>query len=359
MRFARAPWTPGAAGLAAVLLLASAGGAAAARVFDDWRAACVEGAWAAETRSRSGRTLLRISRRAGSKAAWHVSLLGLDGRLAKNAGIAFWVNGSPAARLSSPAELRMLEGNYFVADDDALAALFPGLRAGRRLAVSYVREQGSRRSLAFSLTGLDAALAWIDLRQGRKGSQQTVSSPGASGRRLAGDRAPQRLGNAEGGAASVLPGAIAKAHAADTECDFPKRQPRLFTESIVRGRLDAIHVLFLLPCFAGPYNMGYRAYVHDERYPDDARPEFFATYSDARGWFGKADLINADWEPATKIITARELGRGIGDCGSLIRYRWTADGLRLVRYQYWEKCDGTHLADDWPVIYDYDKAAPR
>ena len=251
--------------------------------------------------------------------------------------------------------LRVIAGNHFVADEDTLVALFPGLRAGKRLAVTYTHERGARQALSFSLNGLANALAWIDDRQRRSGSREAVGVPGAPGRKLAQAATPQSGGAAPKKAANALPEAIAKIHAADAECDMQERMPQIFKEGTVRGSLDDNNTLFMLPCFAGAYNTGFRIYVFNMRYPEDVRPEYFAAYSDRRGWFGKPDLINAVYDPTTKTITAHELGRGIGDCGSLPSYRWTADGLRLVTFRYWAKCDGTHMADDWPVIYDYEK----
>jgi len=329
--------------------------AEAAQVFEVWQAACDQGACAAETKSLSGPTLLRISRSASSSAPWHVSLHGLEGQLAKDTQIAFWLNGTPAARLESPAALQIIAGNHFVADENALVALFPGLRAGRRLAITYRHERGARQSLSFSLNGLSSALTWISSQQRRSGSQEAVGAPGAPGRKLAQNARPRATQKSAANETSALPEAIVKFHSGVAECDMSERQPKLFAEGIVRGTLDDNNLLFMLPCFVGAYNMVFRIYVYDKRYPNDVRPEYFAAYSDRRGWFGKPDLINPAYDPATKTITARELGRGIGDCGSLPSYRWTADGLRLVTYRYWAKCDGTHLPDDWPVIYDFEK----
>ncbi len=329
--------------------------AKSAQVFKVWQAACDHGVCAAETKSLSGQTLLRISRSASSAAPWHVSLHGLEGQLDRDTQISFWLNGTPAARLESPAALRLIAGNHFVADENALAALFPGLRAGRRLAVTYTRARGARQSLSFSLNGLSSALAWISAQQRRSGSKEAVGAPGARGRKLAQESTVQARQKKIADAKSALPEAIAKTHGRDAECDLREQQPDLFAKSMVRGKLDADKVLFMLPCFVGAYNMIFRIYVYDARYPNDVRPEYFASYSDQRGWFGKANLINADYDPESKTITARELGRGLGDCGSLLRYRWTADGLRLITYRYWAKCDGTHMPKDWPVIYEYEK----
>ena len=325
--------------------------------FKSWQAACRELTCATETLSRSGDARLRISRMPGKSAPWHVSLLGLEVEPDKDAKISFWVNGRRTLLLASSTGLQSSVGNHFLADADALAALFLGLRHGRRLAVTYARSGGGRSTLSFSLNGLDEALAWVDTQQRRAGSAQSVSAPGNSGRLLM--QLSQGDTDSSENQASAVPQIISEAHATDSACDLPARLPQIYREGIVRSNLDAVNTLFLLPCSSGAYATTFRVFVFDSRYPQDVRPEYFAAYSNKRGWYGKPDLINANYDADTKTITANEVARGIGDCGSQARYRWTADGLRLLSYRYWRKCDGTRMADEWPVIFDYDKDIQR
>lgn len=162
------------------------------------------------------------------------------------------------------------------------------------------------------------------------------------------------------GAAAVAPGAmaqtdipeaVAKLIRADKECrdydtDFLKkaRETAPLTEN---------HTLYLLPCFAGAYNVVYRVYVLDKRYPNEVRPSFFAGYSDEMGWFGQQQLINASYDAKTKTLTAFEKGRGLGDCGSIPTYQWNEYDWRMLEYRHWGPCDGSHMPDKWPVIYRY------
>ena len=346
-----------------VLTMAATMGAvqsAAGESFKSWRATCVKGACAAEVKSQGGDLLLRVSRMSGRTAPWHVSLHGLEvgGKTASQIG--FWINGTRALRLAAPAAFRVVDGNHFVADDDALAALFPGLRVGRRLAITYRKpEKGDRRTHAFSLNGLDAALAWIDEQQSRTGSAQSVSAPGQSGRKLAQNDRPAAGPSNPASSEPNLPPSVARSHQNDSVCDLPERLPQIFREGIVRSQLDAVNTLYLLPCTSGAYATSFRVYVFDKRYPDDVRPEYFAAYSKPRGWYGKPDLINASYDSQTKTLTAHEIYRGIGDCGSLARFRWTADGLRLLSYRHWPRCNGTRMPDEWPLVYEYGKPQRR
>ncbi len=113
--------------------------------------------------------------------------------------------------------------------------------------------------------------------------------------------------------------------------------------------------LYLLPCFTGAYNTVYRVYVFDKRYPDELKRSVFAGFSDESGWYGQDQLINAHYDAKTKILSAFEKGRGLGDCGAIPEYTWIEYGWRMMSYRYWGKCDGTHMPEDWPVIYRFNK----
>lgn len=119
------------------------------------------------------------------------------------------------------------------------------------------------------------------------------------------------------------------------------------------AQLTENHTLYLLPCFSGAYNLVYRVYVLDKRYPDEVKPSLFAGYSDENGWYGKRELINAYYDPKTKMLSAFEKSRGLGDCGSAPRYKWNDYGWRMLEYRYWGKCDGSRMPEQWPVIYKF------
>ena len=161
--------------------------------------------------------------------------------------------------------------------------------------------------------------------------------------------------NSDAGAGAMetfgLPGPVIRALRRDSMCDLDRADSTAFEKSIIQDRLDDNRTLYLLACSLGAYNTVYRIYIYDQRYPDEATPELFAAYSASRGWYGKRSLINADYDPETRTISAFEKGRGLGDCGSLERYKWTADGLRLVSYRYWGRCNGSRMPRDWPEIY--------
>ncbi len=88
---------------------------------------------------------------------------------------------------------------------------------------------------------------------------------------------------------------------------------------------------------------------------DELKRSVFAGFSDESGWYGQDQLINAHYDAKTKILSAFEKGRGLGDCGAIPEYTWNEYGWRMMSYRYWGKCDGTHMPEDWPVIYRFNK----
>lgn len=153
----------------------------------------------------------------------------------------------------------------------------------------------------------------------------------------------------------TVPEQVEKQHLADEECeDYDAPHMR---EARQTGRLDANHSLYLLPCYTGAYNVIYRAYTWDARYPDAVRMELFAAFTDQLGWYGRSGIINAEYDEAKRTLSAFEKGRGLGDCGSQPSWQWTEYGWRLMEYRYWDRCDGSRMPAEWPVVYRY--AAPK
>lgn len=154
-------------------------------------------------------------------------------------------------------------------------------------------------------------------------------------------------------ASDKLPDPVQKLISSDSECtQYEADHLRSMRETV---QLSDNHTLFLLPCFTGAYNVVYRVYVLDKRYPDEVKPSLFAGYADGMGWYGKMQLINASFDSKTKTLTAFEKGRGLGDCGSVPTYQWNEYDWRMLEYRYWGKCDGSRMPGDWPVIFRFEK----
>ncbi len=152
----------------------------------------------------------------------------------------------------------------------------------------------------------------------------------------------------------AIPERVEQLHRSDSECR--NYDARHMLNARVTAKLSAEQTLYLLPCYTGAYNVIYSVYVFDKRYPDELKRSFFAGFSEETGWYGKDSLINADFDPKTKTLSAFEKSRGLGDCGSIPKYQWADYGWRMIEYRYWGKCDGSRMPEDWPVIYRFKKA---
>jgi hypothetical protein len=398
--------------LLAGLIFGQSGAASSDRNFQSWRADCSNTACSIQSQATGDRVYLHIARASEPSAPWHVSLTGLRGKIGSESSLAFWVNGAPISRLAPKTGYRRVGRAHFIADETALVQLFPGLAKGNRLAVSFIHWRGGRRTVTFSLSGLAPLLRWIDEQQNRSNRQHYVAAPGGAGHKVIpiamtqpilaqtvaapivttqstapatfapqAVKAPASTSTAPGAPIATaqavmarsdasptatqpspppqpaetfgLPGPVFQALQADKRCDLDRNNQTEFRDSIVKDQLDANRTLFLLACSSGAYNTVFRIYIYDRRYPDEAAPELFVAYSSSRGWYGKRSLIHADYDPKTRTISAFEKGRSLGDCGSLESYKWTADGLRLVSFRYWGRCNGSRMPKDWPEIYSY------
>ena len=364
------------------------------RTFKAWNAQCTENACIGATLTPGGRVSLGISRRSGATSRWRISLANIAADIAPGAPVAIGVDGQRPMLFRAGSGYRVEGGTIVLSDPARLPQLLAALRRGNRAILSFTHLQGFPLRLDFSLAGLSAATLWMDERQGRtdapkpppetseapqaippvpgESPSDTVAESGADAEAESAGETPEppaaekRPSDADepktaakipqakpssGKAPAYYPGAVLTAHLDDGECkDFEK-------ENLKNARsaepLDENKTVYLLPCYAGAYNVIYRVYVFDKRYPSDVKRELFAGYSDDLGWYGKDSLINADYDPETKTLSALEKGRGLGDCGSRPTYQWSKNGWRLMELRSWDKCDGSRQPEKWPIVFQH------
>jgi hypothetical protein len=212
---------------------------------------------------------------------------------------------------------------------------------GSEISVAYTDVEANARELTFPLSGLSAALLWIDERQGRIGSER-VASVAPYGLTPAGQE-QQELPD--------LPQAVLDRHAIDPECEP--------FETLANGRdftiatLDDEHTLYLVPCWSAAYNFGWKVYV--ETAGGSIDPQYFADYSLYSGWTGTPTLVNVYFDPETKVLGSFYKSRGVGDCGSSGTWTWTGYVFRMTEFRARECDDGPadENADigEFPVIF--------
>lgn len=367
-----------------IILLALLAGAALspgaqaqeAETFTHWKAECADALCVAQTVTPGGVVSLRILRENAPNAPWEIAFAGMQDDIKEGTPLEVSVDGSRPMRFA-PDGYTDDGGRVALTDPQFKTALFATLVRGNRATLSFMHKSNVNLRLNFSLAGLGAAISWIEDNQGRgqdtaqsqpsgppegapdhvpavpEGPADTAQSPqspppdaGNSGPQA--DSAPQ----ADAAPAPVdVPEVVAERHTDDKVCqDYDAEH---LQSSRLADKLDDHHTLYLLPCYTGAYNVIYRAWITDSRDPDEVERSLFAGYTDEQGWFGTDQIINPDYDPETKTLTAFEKGRGVGDCGSVPTYQWHSESWRMMEYRYWGKCDGSRQPDDWPVVFEH------
>jgi len=374
------------------------------RLLGDWTASC----WtdqqrcAAETdaNERTGRKnyglALSLSRRDGPETGWEIGFRLRNVTPAPDAALILTTDEGGAFRFEAGGYELARSGRFVeLTDGNEVARLLPALRAGGRVTVGFSGAELGEAEAGFSLRGFAAALSWIDGRQDRVGSSDRIAAvqtvpaaepdipaaepgipaaepgipaaePGipAAEPGIPAERPPQEPGmaaerpvqDAEGpgqiapGEGEGVPAPILARHLAKSECE-PLEGGLLDSRLTSAAALSDNKMLYIIPCFAGAYNIAYRLYVVRNRDVATMRALYFANYSRSLGWYGSDTLINVSYEPETEILRAFGKGRGLGDCGNAALYRWEDFDFKMIEYRAWDRCDGSRPPERWPVIY--------
>lgn len=305
------------------------------RRFRDWLAACDNiGACHAFAPAVENTGWVRITMAAGPDAAPEVL-------------VGFWPeNGAFEGPMTARVDGAVFEARI---DRDPDAPSYAAIPAERARALITAMAQGSSMSLnagsesvTISLSGSAASLLWIDERQGRLGTTtalirkgdrpaSTVPAARQAPRIVA---APAAAQSGYGDSRQTLPPALAALPAVARcrdETDFnPEAQ-----KAITSARLDADTVLWGVPCGLGAYNFSH-AYFTARPDGSGPRPVAFPT---TRGE-PETELVNAAYDPATRVLSAFNKGRGLGDCGEAESWTWTATGFVLSAASEMPECWG-------------------
>ena len=233
-------------------------------------------------------------------------------------------------------------------DAELTRALVDEIAQGQTMSLSAGSE-----TVPISLTGAAASLLWIDEHQGRlgtttalirKGSRPASAVPGAPPAPVvtpAPAIAQAGYGDQEG---QTLPAAI-EALPAVVQCRADTAFNPDLQAVISSARLDANTVLWSVPCGAGAYNFS-SAYFTTT--PTGTNPRRI-TFPTAAGE-PEDQLVNAAYDPATRVVDAFNKGRGLGDCGLADSWTWTAQGFVLKSSSEMSECWGVP-SNYWPTSW--------
>lgn len=312
----------------------------APQYFGDWAVGCdnvlrCEATSLQPAQSLPEPVLVQIARDGGGGGTLVLRVRGLD---PLPAPLMLIVDGGKPVRLvpagGTDAELR---------DGEALRAL-------RAMVVARTVELRAKKAKAplasVSLDGLGQVFAFMDARQGRRGTVGALAAPGKAmdstvppapaAPRIAHPVAPDAdsgipLSAAETERARALARCDASQHAAGRSELYP---------------LDARAALVLLPCGPGADNDSAVPLI--VRRVGGERAFAIAAFDHEPGFTGAPGMpplvVNALWDARRGILSSLAKGSPAGDCGASEDYVWDGTMFRLVEARAMQLCRG---AWDW------------
>ncbi len=238
-----------------------------------------------------------------------------------------------------------------ISEPQAVAAMLASLRKAKTLVITRIDPAGAPPSdpvrSEISLSGLAAALLWIDDQQKRVGTVTALigrgdkpatavpavpALPVVTAAKRASGPAPKKASAA----------VIAKARAV---CE-----DKTLREADDATRLGAHTVMYWFKCagLSGAYNF-VQALVTDTA----GKPVRVAEFRFPRDWGANVHdetAVNPGFDEATQTLSTFNKGRGLGDCGSSSDWAWDGQAFRMILSKAMPECRGVPDSD-WPALY--------
>jgi len=226
------------------------------------------------------------------------------------------------------------------------------IREGSSIQLAGKLDPAQSTRPAISLNGLKAALLAIDEQQSREGTKPAWASRG--------NKSPSTVPAApavpllprfnephpltEGEISAITQNTATNIENNDCSLDPSEREVHLYP-------LSNDKALMTVNCDMGAYNLYVLGYMVSRQAPYKADTLVldlpFKTGEDDQ----PPELINADFDEKTGMLSIFDKGRGLGDCG--VSSRWMFDGktFRLAFYSSEPSCDGYSKSGQWPVLW--------
>ena len=241
-----------------------------------------------------------------------------------------------------------------VQDQAALDRIAPKLKNGHSITVEATEKTGKPVKFDISLSGLAAAMLWLDDQQGRAGKPEkflpldpslTATTPEDLGYKVSVALPPEKDWP-EGWRG--LPKVLLEKNAARGGCGV--MAPGQSNFSWEAQRFDPVITIYSLSCTAGAYNFGSRFWSVRNGDFTGAEVLTFADTDGAGGWTGIDVIINPSFDWRKGELTSFSKSRGIGDCGSTGIWKWDGYTFKLQEMRAEDTCNGK-TADQWPVVF--------
>ncbi len=315
--------------------------------FGDWLAACRPSGYCSATTYDNPNPadgsvadhILRVGRHERG-LYWEVSLTTVAGYPDEYADIIFKVDGQTSVFEQGVdyGAYSSINDFYFVSQQ--AEKLLDQLVAGTSAQAKFLDEYQELYTANFSLSGLTAALLWIDERQRRLGSERLAYA------------APIGLTPISAQFPRSVPNDLIIQHSQDAQCEPFENLRGAYR--VITQQVDEEHWVYFIPCTSGAYNFAYKAYEGNGTYYD---PIYFAEFDELSGWTGTQFLINPIYDPTTKILTSFYKGRGIGDCGTTGKWVWRDYRFIMLEYRAKYVCDAQGEPGVFPLVFELEPSA--
>ena len=323
--------------------------APAQQSFADWQVTCNnQNFCVARNTGEHGGLVMTLSRSAGAKtdASLRLELGGLSKASAKEAPIAqrLLLDNAP---LTLNAQRWQISPTRLITDDATTVTQFlKTIQEGEALTLRSGKQ-------TISLSGLKAALLFIDAQQKRVGSETAWIQKG--------DDPPLSVPPApalkEVAVVNPTPTPLTHEELNDlldygswrmnnSQCSLDPNRREVRVTALTDDK-----ALLIISCEAGAYNTVDLAWQVSRKKPFAARAVRLRLPFVSSSESSEMELMNARFDEKTRELTTLSLGRGMADCGIQTRWRFDGQRFRLVRYAEEPSCDNWHGPDAWPTLW--------
>lgn len=323
--------------------------APAQQSFSDWQVTCNNQNFCLARNTGEHRGLvMTLSRSAGAKtdASLRIDLGGLSDPSVKEPAIAprLLLDGVPVTLERQHWQLTP----WHLKTDDAatITAFLKHIQEGKALALLDGKQ-------AISLSGLKAALLFIDAQQKRVGSETAwikkgddppLSVPPAPALKKVAVVNPTSTPLSHSELNDLLDYGTWRMNNSQCSLDPNRREVRVTA-------LSDDKALLIVSCEAGAYNTVDLAWLVSRKKPFSSRSVRLRLPFTPSSGSSEMELMNARFDEKTRELTTLALGRGIADCGIQTRWRFDGQRFRLVRYAEEPSCDNWNGPDAWPTLW--------
>ncbi|MCK6742216.1 DUF1176 domain-containing protein [Enterobacter cloacae] len=323
--------------------------APAQQSFSDWQVTCNNQNFCLARNTGEHRGLvMTLSRSAGAKtdASLRIDLGGLSDPSVKEPAIAprLLLHGVPVTLERQHWQLTP----WHLKTDDAatITAFLKHIQEGKALTLRDGKQ-------AISLSGLKAALLFIDAQQKRVGSETAwikkgddppLSVPPAPALKKVAVVNPTSTPLSHSELNDLLDYGTWRMNNSQCSLDPNRREVRVTA-------LTDDKALLIVSCEAGAYNTVDLAWLVSRKKPFSSRSVRLRLPFTPSSGSSEMELMNARFDEKTRELTTLALGRGIADCGIQTRWRFDGQRFRLVRYAEEPSCDNWNGPDAWPTLW--------